>query len=55
MFFQDLRFVQLPRLLNRGDGPRRPLGAGIQIDRNLHVVGDVYGSGKQQVVVPEPH
>jgi inner membrane protein len=55
VFFQDLRFVQLPRLLNRGDGPRRPLGAGIQIDRNLHVVGDVYGSGKQQVVVPEPH
>jgi len=54
VFFQDLRFVQLPRLLNRGDGERRPLGAGVQIDRNLRVVGDVYGSGKQRVVVPEP-
>jgi inner membrane protein len=52
--FQDLRFVQLPSPLNRGGGSRRPLGAGVQIDRNLQVVGDVYGSGKG-VVVPEPH
>ncbi|MGA8859876.1 MAG: hypothetical protein WB506_07685, partial [Candidatus Sulfotelmatobacter sp.] len=52
--FQDLRFVQLPSLLNRGGGPRRPLGAGVQLDRNLRVVGDVYGSGKNRVVVPEP-
>jgi hypothetical protein len=52
--FQDLRFVQLPSVLNRGSGPRRALGAGVQLDKNLRVIGDVYGSGKRQVVVPEP-
>jgi hypothetical protein len=52
--FLDLRFVQLPGPLNRGGGPRRPLGAGVQIDRNLRVVGDVYSSGKNRVLVPEP-
>jgi inner membrane protein len=51
--FQDLRFVQLPSLLGRG-GQRRALGAGVQLDRNLKVVGDVYGSGSNQVTVPEP-
>ena len=52
--FQDLRFVGLPRLLNRDGGPRRALGAGVQLDKNLRVVGDVYGSGKKEVVAPEP-
>jgi len=52
--FQDLRFVQLPSLLGRRGEARRALGAGVQLDRNLHVVGDVYGSGKKQVLVPEP-
>ena len=51
--FQDLRFVQLPSPLGRG-GRRRALGAGIQLDRNLHVVGDVYGFGPARVTVPEP-
>ena len=52
--FQDLRFVQLPNLFSRGGGTRRALGAGVQLDKNLHVVADVYGSGQDQVAVPEP-
>ncbi len=52
--FQDLRFVQLPSLFGRRGEPRRALGAGVQLDRNLHVVGDVYGSDEKRVVVPEP-
>jgi inner membrane protein len=52
--FQDLRFVQLPSLFGRRGETRRALGAGVQLDKNLHVVGDVYGSGKKQVLVPEP-
>ena len=52
--FQDLRFVQLPSLFGRRGETRRALGAGVQLDRNLRVVGDVYGSGKKQTLVPEP-
>jgi inner membrane protein len=51
--FQDLRFVQLPSLLSRG-GPRRALGAGVRLDQNLNVIGDVYGVGENQRVIPEP-
>jgi inner membrane protein len=53
--FQDLRFVQLPSLLNRRREPSRALAAGVELDKNLQVVGDVYGSGKKRVTVPEPH
>ena len=57
--FQDLRFVQLPgllsRLLGRRNQPQRALGAGVQLDRSLRVVGDVYGSGEKRTTVPEPH
>jgi inner membrane protein len=52
--FQDLRFVQLPRLLNRSGDTRGALGAGVRLDKNLNVVGDVYGSGENRVTVPEP-
>jgi inner membrane protein len=52
--FQDLRFVQLPSLFGRRGETRRALGAGVQLDKNLHVVGDVYGSGKKQILAPEP-
>ena len=52
--FQDLRFVQLPSLLSPRGEPRRALGAGVQLDRNLRIIGDVYGSGRKRVVVPEP-
>jgi inner membrane protein len=52
--FQDLRFVQLPGLLNRSGEPRRALGAGVKLDKNLHVVADIYGSGKNQKAYPDP-
>jgi len=51
---QDLRFVQLPGLLNRRSEPRRALGAGVKLDKNLHVVADIFGSGKNQTEFPEP-
>jgi inner membrane protein len=51
--FQDLRFTQLPSLLSRG-GSRQALGAGVQLDRNLRVLGDVYGPASKRVTVPEP-
>jgi inner membrane protein len=50
--FQDLRFVQLPALFSRGK-TRRALGAGVQLDGNLHVVGDVFGSGEDRKLYPE--
>ena len=53
--FQDLRFVQLPSLLNRPGEPRRALGAGVRLDKNLHIVGDIYGSGENRKIVSEPH
>ncbi len=52
--FQDLRFVQLPSLLNRRGEPSRALAASVELDKNLQVVGDVYGTGKKQTTVPEP-
>ena len=51
--FQDLRFVQVPTAVSRGGG-RGVLGAAVQLDKNLRVVGDVYGVGKNRVLVPEP-
>jgi len=53
--FQDLRFVQLPGMLSRRPGGRRALGAGVKLDKNLRVIGDVFGSGDDQVLVPEPN
>jgi len=60
--FEDLRYLQGPaffeHLMRRragpGGKPRTGLGAAVELDRNLHVVGDVLGSGEDQVVVPEP-
>ena len=64
--FQDLRFVQAPSLLSRvisfinhlfGRPPSAPskiLAVEVELDRNLHVVGDVYGSGANRVTFPEP-
>ena len=50
---QDLRYVQIPSAINQDQG-RRTLGAAVQLDKNLRVVGDVFGSGHDQIVVPEP-
>lgn len=52
--FQDLRFVQLPARLGRGSA-RKALSAGVKLDKNLQVIGDVYDSGKNRKTVPEPH
>jgi inner membrane protein len=51
--FQDLRYVRIPSAISRGRS-RNALGAVVELDKNLHVVGDVYGTEKKQVVVPEP-
>jgi len=53
VFFQDLRYAGIPRSL-AGRRGRGGLSRGVQIDQNLHVVGDVYDTKNGQVVVPEP-
>jgi len=54
VYFQDLRYAQGPSLLNRDRGRRGVLGAAVELDKNLRVVGDVFGIGEKQVVVHEP-
>jgi inner membrane protein len=51
--FQDLRYMQIPNAM-RNERGRRILGGAVRLDRNLHVVGDVYGEENKQTVVPEP-
>ena len=51
--FQDLRYIQLPEVMARRRG-RGTLGAAVKLDKNLHVLGDAYGEGEKQVVVPDP-
>lgn len=52
IYFQDLRFAGFPSPISSRRG-RGPLGRAVQLDKNLHVVGDVFGSGKNEVIVPE--
>jgi inner membrane protein len=52
--FQDLRFVQLPSLFGPRNETRRALGAGVELDRNLHVLGDVRATGEKRELYPEP-
>jgi inner membrane protein len=52
--FQDLRFVQLPSLLNRGRERRSALGAGVELDEHLHVIGELFGTGEKRMLSPEP-
>lgn len=51
--FQDLRYLQFPSAI-RGDRNRSPLGAAVELDKNLHVLGDLFGVGQNQRLVPEP-
>jgi len=51
--FFDLRYLQVPSAVSGGRG-RRALSAAVKLDQNLHVVGDVFGIGENQAVVPEP-
>lgn len=48
--FQDLRFAGGPF----SNGRRPPLGAGVELDKNLRVIGDVSGEGDKLKVAPEP-
>lgn len=50
--FQDLRYALSPGVFNR-DRRRNPLGVGVKLDRNLRVVGDVYGFGEEQIIEPD--
>jgi inner membrane protein len=54
VYFQDLRFVGIPGPLSRGRRRRGALGAGVELDENLRVIGDVFGTEKNQSVAPEP-
>jgi inner membrane protein len=53
---QDLRYAQMPGFFSRDSRDRRrgTLGAAIELDKDLHVEGDVVGEGENQKVVPEP-
>jgi inner membrane protein len=51
VLFQDLRYAGIPRSLTRGRGG---LSKAVQLDQNLHVVGDVYEGKEGKIVVPEP-
>jgi inner membrane protein len=50
--FQDLRYVQLPDAMGRRRG-RGALGAAVELDKSLRIIGDVYGED-EQIVVPDP-
>ena len=52
VYFQDLRYVEVSGSV-RDDRRRSVLGAAVMLDRNLHVMGDVYGAGSKVVVVPD--
>jgi inner membrane protein len=52
--FQDLRYMSVPNVVSGGNG-RRVLGAAVQLDKSLRVVGDVYGIGPKQKLYPEPN
>jgi len=51
--FQDLRFMGLPSAIT-GGRRRGALGAAVELDNQLHVVGDVFGEGAKQVIEREP-
>ena len=52
IYFQDLRYAGLPEAAQEQRG-RGSLGRAVELDKNLHIVGDVYGVGKERRLVPE--
>jgi inner membrane protein len=52
--FTDLRYSGSLGVLGRMRGRRSPLGQAVMLDKNLHVVGDVYEKDGKAVVVREP-
>lgn len=53
VFFRDLRFSGL-RTLSGNPRGRGPLSRGVRIDKNFRIVGDVFGDGNKEIVLPEP-
>ena len=53
VLFQDLRYAGIPRSLT-GRRSRGGLSKAVEIDQNLHVVGDVYDNATGEIIVPEP-
>lgn len=51
--FIDLRYQDVQSSLT-GTRNRPALTAGVELDRNLNVVGDVFGSGENQSIQPDP-
>lgn len=51
VLFQDLRYAGISRSLSRGRGG---LSKAVELDQNLHVVGDVFETKNGQIVVREP-
>jgi inner membrane protein len=50
--FQDLRYVDVPST-ESDDRSRGVLGTAVMLDKNLQVVGDVYGTARNRVIVPD--
>src|SRR5579864_1991708 len=53
VYLQDLRYVEVPSAVD-GQRGRGALGVAVELDSNLHVIGDVFGTGKNRRTVPEP-
>ena len=53
VLFEDLRYAGIPRSMT-GRRSRGGLSKAVEIDQDLHVVGDVYDTAKGEIVVPEP-
>jgi inner membrane protein len=51
--FQDLRYAGSLGLVG-GRQNRAPLGRAVALDKNLKILGDVFGTGNDARVVPEP-
>jgi inner membrane protein len=51
--FIDLRYEDVRSSLS-GNRSRRALTAGVELDKNLNVIGDVFGTGENQSIQPDP-
>jgi inner membrane protein len=53
--FQDLRYAgSLGLTTGRQNNAPAPLGRAVELDKNLKIVGDVFGTGKNTIILPEP-
>jgi inner membrane protein len=49
----DLRYMNVSSVIG-GNRGRPALTAGVELDKNLNVIGDVFGTGKNQSIEPDP-